>query len=173
MPTRSIPSRLIKLDTSVVSLTTVQSALWQLGMPVLDADAVSKYKNGAKRGMLWHTVRWVLLAVAAPVAFMSIGHQWGRVATVGADAILLAALFSWLVSASDLRWQTMDYGAYQSEYPVPEHVSAAANALLACGVPQGRIGVEYLKTDPILFVEDAEQDPVENAGVKRYDLIIW
>ena len=169
MDTQSIPSHRIKLDTSVVPLTTVQRALWQLGAPILDAGAVAKYKNGAKLGMLWRTVRWLLLAMAAPVAFMCIGHQWGRVASVGADAVLLATLFGWLVNASDLKWLTMDYSAYRNQNPVPPHVSAAANALLDCGVPQERIGVEYLKTDPILFVEDAEQ----GAGVKRYDLVIW
>ena len=48
-------------------------------------------------------------------------------------------------------------------------MSAAADELLRCGVPEEQIGVEYLKNDPILFVEDAEQ----RSGVKRYDLIIW
>ena len=48
-------------------------------------------------------------------------------------------------------------------------MSAAADELLRCGVPEVQIGGEYLKNDPILFVEDAEQ----RSGVKRYDLIIW
>jgi hypothetical protein len=73
------------------------------------------------------------------------------------------------VNASDLQWLTMGYSAYRSALAVPPHVSAAADALLRCGVAQEQIGVEYLKSDPILFVEDAEQSP----GVKRYDLIIW
>jgi hypothetical protein len=62
----------------------------------------------------------------------------------------------------------MGYGTFQDVNVVPTHVSAAANALLSCGVAEERIGVEYLKSDPILFVEDAEQRPI-----KRYDLIIW
>ncbi|HLX43698.1 MAG TPA: hypothetical protein VKR43_09705, partial [Bryobacteraceae bacterium] len=66
-------------------------------------------------------------------------------------------------------WLTLDYSTYRSLYAVPPHVSAAADALLDCGVSGRQIGVEYLKSDPILFVEDAEQRP----GVKRYDLIIW
>jgi hypothetical protein len=50
-------------------------------------------------------------------------------------------------------------------YEVPPHVSAAADALLSSGVSPREIGVEYLKNDPILYVEDL--------GVRRYDLIIW
>lgn len=42
------PSQRLKVDTAVVSLTTVQSALWQLGMPILDAVAVAEYKKRAK-----------------------------------------------------------------------------------------------------------------------------
>ena len=95
--------------------------------------------------------------------------QWGRAAIVGAAAVVLATLFGWLVNASDLRWLTIDYSTYRSLHAVPRHVSAAVSALVCCGVSPERIGVEYLKNDPILFVEDAEQGP----GVKRYDLIIW
>jgi hypothetical protein len=40
---------------------------------------------------------------------------------------------------------------------------------LSSGISPRQIGVEYLKNDPILFVQDPEQGP----GVKRYDLIIW
>jgi hypothetical protein len=82
---------------------------------------------------------------------------------------VLATLFTWLVSASDLQWHTLDYGTYREAHAIPLHVSAAANALLSYGVGESRIGVEYLKNDPILFVEDVEQP----SSVRRYDLIIW
>lgn len=163
------PLQRLKPDTTIVALTTVQRALWQLDIPILDVHAVARHKRLAKLGMLWRSVRWQLLGMAALVAIMCIGRQWGRVAVVGADAFVLAALFTWLVSASDLQWHTLDYGAYRQAHGVPAHVSAAANALLSYGVAESRIGVEYLKNDPILFVEDEDQ----LSGVRRYDLIIW
>ena len=163
------PSQRLKVDTTVVSLTTAQSALWQLGMPILDAVAVAKYKKRAKLVMLWRAIRWHLVGMAALVALMCIGRQWSRVATLAAAAVLLATLFGWLVNASELLWQTIGYSTYRSLYPVPPHVAAAADALLSCGVSEKQIGVEYLKNDPILYVEDAEQ----GHGVQRYDLIVW
>jgi hypothetical protein len=163
------PSPRLKPDTTVVRLTTVQCALWQLGMPILDAEAVADYKKRAKIGMLWSAIRWQLLGMAALVALVCLGRQWGRVAIVGAAAVVLATLFAWLVNSSDLQWLRTGYSTYRSEHAVPTHVSAAASALLSCGVSPAQIGVEYLKSDPILFVEDAEQHP----GVKRYDLIVW
>lgn len=163
------PSQRLKVDTAVVSLTTAQSALWQLGMPILDALAVAQYKKRAKLVMLWRAIRWHLLGMAALVALMCIGRQWSRVATLAAAAVLLATLFGWLVNASELLWQTIGYSTYRSLYPVPPHVAAAADALLSCGVSEKQIGVEYLKNDPILYVEDTEQ----RHGVQRYDLIIW
>ncbi len=169
MTTLVNPSQRLKLDAAVVSLTTVQRALWQLGMPILDATAVGKYKKLAKRGMLWRAIRWHLLGMAALVALMCIGRQWGRVATLGGAAVLLATLFAWLVNASELLWQTAGYSTYRSLYAIPPHVEAAADALLSCGVSERHIGVEYLKNDPILYVQDAEQ----GLGVRRYDLIIW
>jgi hypothetical protein len=169
MATLVNPSTRLKPDTTIVSLTTVQRALWQLGMPILDAGAVAKYKKRAKLGMLWRAIRWQLLGMAALIGFECVGRQWGRVAVVGGAAVLLATLFGWLVNASDLQWFTIGYSTYRSVYPVPPHVSDAANALLSSGVSPRHIGVEYLKNDPILFVEDAEQGP----GVQRYDLIIW
>jgi hypothetical protein len=169
MATLMKPSQRVSPDTTVVSLTTVQRALWQLGMPILDADAVAGYKKRARRGMLWRAIRWQLLGMAALVALECLGRQWKGAGVVGVDAVVLATLFGWLVNASDLQWLTIGYSTYRGVHAVPEHVSAAANALLGCGVSQDRIGVEYLKADPILFVEDAEQGP----GVKRYDLIIW
>jgi len=159
----------LKSNTTVVSLTTVQCALWQLGMPILAATAVAEYKKHAKLSMLWQAVRWQLFGMATLVAFMCLGRQWGRVAVVGAAAVLLAALFAWLVSASELLWLTTGYTNYRALHAIPSHVTAAAEALLACGVSEGQIGVEYLKNDPILYVEDAEQ----GRGVQRYDLIIW
>jgi hypothetical protein len=169
MATLVNPSKRFNPDTAVLSLTTVQHALWQLGIPVLDAGAVAAYKKRAKLGMLWRAIRWLLLGMAVLVAFECIGRQWGRASFVGAAAVVLATLFSWLLSASDLQWFSLDYSTYRSLYPVPPHVAAAADALLGCGVSERQIGVEYLKSDPILFVEDAEQRP----GVRRYDLIIW
>jgi len=154
-------------DTAVVSLTTMQSVLWRLGMPILDTNAVAQYKRRAKLGMLWSAVRWQLLGMAAVVALICVGRQWGRAAGVGAAAVLLATLFSWLVSATDLQWRTMRYSIYQDLHAVPGHVSAAVSALLSRGVSPETIGVEYLKSDPILFVEDAER------GTRRYDLILW
>jgi hypothetical protein len=169
MATLANPSHRLKPDTTVVSLTTVQRALWQLGMPILDAGSVAEYKRRAKLGMLWRTIRWQLLGMAGLVALECLGRQWGRAAVVGAEAAVLASLFGWLVVSSDLRWLTAGYSNYRSVHAVPPHVSAAANALLCSGVSPSRIGVEYLKNDPILFVEDTEQGP----GVRRYDLIIW
>jgi hypothetical protein len=163
------PSQRLKPDTTVVSLTTVQRALWQLDIPIVDVHAVARHKRLAKLGMLWRAVRWQLLGMAALVAIMCLGRQWGRAAVVGADAFVLATLFTWLVSASDLQWHTLDYGTYREAHAIPLHVSAAANALLSYGVGESRIGVEYLKNDPILFVEDVEQP----SSVRRYDLIIW
>jgi hypothetical protein len=166
--TLAIPSKRFKPDTIVVPLTAVQSALWQLGVPILDASAVGDYKKRAKQGMLWRAVRWQLLAMVALVGFECLGRQWGRAAAVGAAAVVLATLFAWLMSASDLKWTALDYGAYRTLHAVPSHVSAAANALLRAGIAEEQIGVEYLKSDPILFVADPDQ-----AGGGRYDLIIW
>ena len=160
------PSQHLKVDTAVVSLTAAQSALWQIGMPILDAVAVVEYKKRAKLIMLWRAIRWHLLGMAAMVALMCIGRQWSRVGILAAAAVLLATLFGWLVNASELMWQTIGYSTYRSLYPVPPHVAAAADALLSCGVSEKQIGVEYLKNDPILYVVDAEQG-------ERYDLIIW
>ena len=38
MATLTNPSRRFKVETAVVGLTKVQLALWELGLPVLDAD---------------------------------------------------------------------------------------------------------------------------------------
>jgi len=163
------PSQRLKVDIAVVPLTTAQSALWQLGMPILDAVAVAGYKKRAKLVMLWRAIRWHILGMTALVALMCIGRQWSRVAMVAASAVLLATLFGWLVNASELLWQTIGYSTYRSLYEVPPHVAAAVDALLSGGVSEKQIRVEYLKNDPILYVEDAEQ----SGGVQRYDLIIW
>ncbi len=160
---------------SVVSLTTVQRAILQLGMPILDAGAVAAYKRRARLGMLWRTLRWPLLGMATLVAFECLGRQWGRAAVVGAAAALLASLFAWLVHASDLRWQTIDYTTYRSLQTVPAHVSDAASALVSRGISEEQIGVEYLKNDPILFVLDGEfaWHGELHFGAARYDLVIW
>lgn len=162
------PSQRLKPDTTVVGLTAVQRALWQLSVPTLDAGAIAEYKKRAKRGMLWRAIRWQLVGMAALIALVCLGRQWGRAAVVGASAALLATLFGWLVSASELQWLTMRYQTYRSAHAVPPHVSTAAEALVSCGVSPNQIGIEYLKNDPILFVEDVEQHPG-----KRYDLIVW
>jgi hypothetical protein len=159
----------LKADTSIVSLSNVEQALWQLGLPILDAEAVAEYKKRAKLKMLWREIRWPLLGITVLVVFECLGRQWGRATVVGVAALVLAALFSWLVNASDLQWLTIGYSTYRSLHEVPPHVSSAADALLSYGVTPQRIGIEYLKNDPILFVEDAEQ----LSGVRRYDLIIW
>ena len=164
MTTLAIPSRHLTGDINVVPLTVVQRALWQLAIPILDPGAVAEHKKRAKRGMLWRAIRWQLLAMAALVGLMCLGGEWKRATAVGAAAVVLATLFGWLVNVSDLRWVTAGFDMYQSLNAVPAHVSAAANALLCFGVPQEAIGVEYLKEDPVLFVEEAG---------RRYDLILW
>lgn len=138
-------------------------------MPVLDAAAVGGYKKRAKIGMLWRAIRWQLLGMAAVVALVCLGREWSRAANVGGAAIVLGALFGWLVIVSDLQWVAIPYNDYRGLYAVPPRVAAAASNLISCGVSPTAIGVEYLKNDPILFVEDAEQGSV----VKRYDLIVW
>jgi hypothetical protein len=168
MATLTNPSRRFRVDTAVIPLTTVQLALWELGIPVLNAESVAAYKKRAKFGMLWRTVRWPLLGMAALVALVCLGRQWGRAAAVAAAAVVLAGLFTWLVNAFDLQWLSIGYSSYRSLHPVPPHVSAAANALVSHGISEKRIGVEYLKEDPILFVEDDEQ-----GALQRYDLVIW
>ena len=156
-------SHSVKLDTSVVSLPTVQHALWQLGLPILNAGAVADYKKRAKLGMLWSAIRWQFLGIAVLVALECLGRQWGGVARLAGAAGMLATLLCWL-NASELRWRTMRYDTFASVYQVPLHVSAAADALLCSGIAPAQIGVEYLRNDPILFVTDDSN---------RYDLIIW
>jgi hypothetical protein len=160
----AIPSERLEFGAQVVTLSDTQRALWRLGMPILDAGAVAEYKTRAKRVMLWRAIRWLLLAMTALVALVGLGRQWNRAAAVGAAAVALASLFAWLVSRLDLRWSTVPYDAFRRGHSVPGHVSTAATALLEYGVAPESIAVEYLKSDPILFVEDDE---------KRYDLIIW
>lgn len=113
------PSQRVGADTAVVSLTATQRALWQLGMPILDAVAVAKYKKRAKQGMLWHAIRWHLLGMGALNMFICIGRQWSLVAIVAAAAVLLSVLFGWLLSASELLWQTIGLSTYRSLYAVP------------------------------------------------------
>ena len=159
----SSPGALSPVSTSIIELSAVQHALWRLKMPVLDSTYVASYKRRAKLGMLWNGVRWHFLAISALVALESIGHRWGAFLGVTCSAITLATLFTWL-SHHDLRWRTMPYRAFKSMTPVPEHVAAAADALISHGVAPEMIGVEYLKHDPVLFIEDDD---------RRYDLIVW
>jgi hypothetical protein len=174
MATFTNPSHRIKPDTAVVTLTTVQRALWQLGLSILDAGVVAEHKKRAKLGMLWRAIRWQLLGMAALVALVCLGRQWERAAIVGGAAAVLATLFGWLVNAYDLHWLTIDYSAYKSMQPVPLQVSDVANSLLKAGVSEKSIGVEYLKDDPILFVVDSElEDDEQRPCARRYDLIIW
>lgn len=158
-----------KLDTSVVSLPTVQRALWQLGMPILNAGAVADYKKRAKLGMLWSAIRWQFLGIAVLVALECLGRQWSGVGRVAGAAGMLAILLCWL-NASELRWRTIPYETFAGANQVPLHVSAAADALLCSGIAPAQIGVEYLRNDPILFVTDVEE---QFPGSTRYDLIIW
>jgi len=62
-----------------------------------------------KRAMLWRAIRGQLLGMAALVALVCLGRQWGRAAVVGAAAVVRATLFAWLVNAFDLQWATIGY----------------------------------------------------------------
>jgi hypothetical protein len=157
------------IRSSIVCLTDLQQTLWQLGLPILDSKAVAEHKKRAKRSMLWHAIRSPLLGMTALVAFECLGRDPHRAGMVGAAVVVLATLFAWLVYAYDLQWTVLDYKTYQSLSVVPAHVAAAADALVQCGVAQSRIGVEFLKNDPILFVKEGNG----HAAVKRYDLIVW
>jgi hypothetical protein len=169
MATLANPSQRLQPETTVISLTTVEQALWQLGIPILDAGAVATHKRRAKLVLLWRAIRWQLLAMAVLVGLICLGRQWGRAGLVAAAAVVLATLFGWLLNAAELQWLTLSYSTYQTLHDVPPQASAAANALLSSGISPRRIGVEYLKNDPILFVDDDGH----SGGIKRYDLIIW
>ena len=157
--------------TGLVPLTVIQSALWRLGLPILNSKTVARHKKRAKRGMLLRAISWPVVGVALLVAFECLGRHWGRVAIVAAAGVVLMALYSWLLSASELEWLTVGYSKYRSLYPVPPHVSAVADALVSCGVSEALIGVEYLKSDPILFVDDGI-GKMDGPGT-RYDIVIW
>jgi hypothetical protein len=157
------------VDTNIVCLTDLQRVLWQLGLPILDGKAVSSHKRRAKLLMLWRTLRWPLLGMTALMAFECLGRDAHRAGIVGGAVVVLAALFGWLANAHDLQWAVMDYGTYRSTAAVPAHVQAAAQALVQRGVAESQIGVEFLKDDPILFVEEGDQI----SASERYDLIVW
>ena len=150
--------------TSVLRLTNLQQTLWQLRLPVLTVGVVDRHKKYAKFAMLWNTIRWLLVGMGALIALECCGRHWTRVGFIAGAAALLAGFFAWLVSASDLQWTTADYPAYRKLYDVPAHVSAVADALVRSGVEETSIGVEYLKDDPILFVEEDGE---------RHNLVIW
>ena len=155
------------IDTKVVSLSLVEQALWQLGLTILDPDKVARHRKHARFTMLWRTMRWLILGLVGLVALECLGRNWRAVGLIAGAAVMLAALFSWLVYASDLRWTEIGYDEYRNLYAVPSHVAAAADQLLRNGVSASQIRVEYLKDDPILFVEEI------GFPSKRYDLIIW
>jgi hypothetical protein len=79
-------------------LTPVQRILLDRGAPILEEAVVARHKRYAKFGMLWRTVRWVLLGITALVAFESLGGNWLRTLVVGSAGLLLGGLFTWLVS---------------------------------------------------------------------------
>jgi hypothetical protein len=147
-------------------LTPTQRILLDLGTQILDEDLVTRHKRYAKFGMLWHSVRWLLLGIMTLVAFESIGGNRLRILAVGAAALVLGGLFTWLVSSADLTWATGDYATYLSSNEVPAHVAAVADALKDAGLNSQQIRVEHLKSDPILFIQEANSSC-------RYDLVIW
>jgi hypothetical protein len=147
-------------------LTPVQRVLLELRMPILDDAVVARHKRYAKAGMLWRAIRWPLLGIALLLAFESLGGNWLRTLKIGALGLLLGGLFTWLVSAADLRWLISDYASYRSSNKVPANVAALANALEDAGIGSQYIHVEHLKNDPILFVQEAD-------SCCRYDLVIW
>jgi len=162
-------SRSFDAGTAVICLTQLQQTLWQLGVPILDSGAVARHKKRAKLSMLLSAIQWQLLGMTASVGFECLGRDWHRAGLVGVAALVLAGLFTWLVSISDLQWVSIDYASYENLHSVPTHVSAVANALACSGVAGSRIRVEYLKDDPILFVEENG----ELATIRRYNLVIW
>lgn len=152
---------------AVWCLTDLEHALWQLDLPGLPEGVIARHKRFAKLGMLWRTMRPLLFGLALLVGLECLGRDWARAGFVAASALLLAALFAWLICAVDLQWTTADYMTYSKLHPVPEHVSTAAGALVRFGISESRIGVEYLKDDPILFVTEGE------SSERRRHLIIW
>ena len=147
-------------------LTPVQRVLLQLGTPILDDAEVARHKRDAKLGMLWSAIRWLLLGIVVLLALESLGGNWLRTLKVGTAGLLLGGLFTWLVSAADLTWSISDYEAYRSSNKVPANVAALANALEDAGIASDAIQVEHLKSDPILFIQQANP-------ACRYDLVIW
>ncbi|MGH9593290.1 MAG: hypothetical protein ACRD5L_09380, partial [Bryobacteraceae bacterium] len=59
-----------------------------------------------------------------------------------------------------------DYASFRLSHPVPERVASVAVAVERAGVDPKLIQVEYLKHDPILFVQEA-------GSSYRYDPAIW
>jgi hypothetical protein len=156
------------LELSNISrcLTPVHRVLLDLGTPILDEAVVALHKRHAKFGMLWRTVRWLLLGIVALVGLESLGGNGPRTLTIAAAGLLLGVLFTWFVSSADLTWATSDYATYRSSNKVPAHVAALADALEEAGLDSRQIRVEHLKSDPILFIQEANP-------CCRYDLVIW
>jgi hypothetical protein len=162
----AILAKSLKSTGASICLTSVQRALLALRLPILDEAAVARHKRHAKLAMLWRSVRWPLVGISVLVAFQSLGGHWLRTGKVGAAGLLLGGLFTWLVSAADLKWCTSDYATYRSTNAVPENVAALADAVERAGVDPALIRVEFLQHDPILFVQE-ERSPY------RYHLAIW
>jgi hypothetical protein len=158
-----------RVSTSIVCLTDLQNTLWRLGLPILDRGAVAAHKGRAKLAMLWRTIRGPVLGMTALVGFECLGRDAHRAGLVAGAVVALAILFAWLVNACDLQWTRIDYGTYRNLYGVPAHVATAAEALLQSGIAESQIRVEFLKNDPILFVEES----AELSPTKRYDLLVW
>jgi hypothetical protein len=146
-------------------LTTTQRVLLELGAPILDDAVVARHKLYARRAMLWRSIRWLLVGIVLLLAFESLGGNWLRTLKVGASGLLLGGLFTWL-SVVDLTWSVTDYASYRASNKVPANVAALANALEDAGIGSQDIRVEYLKNDPILFVQETNPPC-------RYDLVIW
>lgn len=155
-----------RITDASVCLTGVQRALLELGVPILEEAAVASHKRRAKLGMLCRAVCWPLLAIGTLVAFESLGGHSLRTATVGLAGLVLGGLFTWLISAADLNWATSDYATFRASHAVPQNVAALAEAVERAGVEPRFIQVEFLKHDPILFVQEEESS-------YRYSLVIW
>ena len=63
----------VELSNISPCLTPVQQVLLDLGAPILEEAVVARHKRYAKFGMLWRSVRWVLLGITALVTFESLG----------------------------------------------------------------------------------------------------
>lgn len=158
--------RYFETENASTCLTNVQQVLLELGLPIIEEAAVARHKRTAKSAMLWRAVCWPVAAIVLLVAFESLGGHWLRTSVIGIAGLGLGALYTWLVSAVDLIWCTTDYATYRLSNPVPQNVAALADAVEHAGVAPELLQVEYLKHDPVLFIQE------QNSSY-RYDLAIW